>query len=327
MLRGKFCLTFLSALPCPSDYSDSRYKRDFDDLQEVFCTGSLIEHSCKTAFLGMALLQNMRVLTHRDNSDDREGFVCMTNFGKYKGGCLLIGSDSIQYKIKYKAGDIVLFNSLGQVPPSSVGRKDKAILQLLKSGSGPPYVGVFLTVECDYEHGVASPSSFNMHLIRALDDQTCPIEGDYNMSFSFRTPLVSQNHLNSPENEPSLPILREIGMLSIRIPQQGDVAAQRRELDAQHRSSAWLFEIVPYDLYSRHCPQTRPTASQSRCPRPRQSPDPPTCTRHPRSSTRDPTRRSRAISWPRRRTRNPRSRGYRSSSTPGDSSVIVEHGR
>lgn len=210
----------------------------------MFRTGSLIEQSCKTTFLGMSLLQNMRVLPHTDNSDDREGFVCMTNFGKYKGGYLLVGSDSIQYKIEYKTGDMVLFNSLGQVPPSSVGRNDKARLQLLKIGSGPPYARVFLTVECDHEHGIASPSSFNTHLIRALDDQTCPIEGDYNMNFSFRTPLVSQNHLNSPENEPSLPILREIGMLSIRIPQQGDVAAQRRELDAQHRSS-----VVPSNVH------------------------------------------------------------------------------
>jgi alpha-ketoglutarate-dependent taurine dioxygenase len=63
------------------------------------------------AFLGMALLQNLRVLLHTDNADDKHGFVIMTPFGKFTGGHLLVGSWSIQYRMEYQPGDVVIFNS------------------------------------------------------------------------------------------------------------------------------------------------------------------------------------------------------------------------
>jgi hypothetical protein len=56
------------------------------------------------AFLGMALLQNLRVLLHTDNADDKHGFVIMTPFGKFTGGHLLVGSWSIQYRMESSQG-------------------------------------------------------------------------------------------------------------------------------------------------------------------------------------------------------------------------------
>jgi len=70
-----------------------------------------IDHSVKTAFLGMALLQNLRVLPHTDNLDDKEGFVIMTPLGKFTGAHLVVGTKVIQYKIEYRPGDLVIFTS------------------------------------------------------------------------------------------------------------------------------------------------------------------------------------------------------------------------
>jgi hypothetical protein len=63
------------------------------------------------AFLGTALLQNIRVLLHTDNADDKHGFVIMTPFGKFTGGHLLLGSWTIQCGMEYQQGNLVIFNS------------------------------------------------------------------------------------------------------------------------------------------------------------------------------------------------------------------------
>jgi hypothetical protein len=52
------------------------------------------------AFLGMALLQNLRVLLHTVNADDKHGFVIMTPFSKLTGRHLLLGSWTIQYRME-----------------------------------------------------------------------------------------------------------------------------------------------------------------------------------------------------------------------------------
>jgi hypothetical protein len=93
----------------PNDYA--RYKQQFDRLRRIFKSMSHIQFSSKMAFLGMALLQNLRVLLHTDNADDKHGFVIMTPFGKFTGGHLLVGSWSIQYRMEYQPGDVVIFNS------------------------------------------------------------------------------------------------------------------------------------------------------------------------------------------------------------------------
>ena len=93
----------------PDDHA--RYKQQFDRLRKIFKSMSFIQFSSKMAFLGLALLQNLRVLLHTDNADDKHGFVIMTPFGKFIGGHLLLGSWTIQYKMEYQPGDLVIFNS------------------------------------------------------------------------------------------------------------------------------------------------------------------------------------------------------------------------
>jgi hypothetical protein len=93
----------------PNDHA--KYKQQFDRLRKMFKSMSHIQYSSKMAFLGLALLQNLRILLHTDNADDKHGFVIMTPFGKFTGGHLLVGSWSIQYKMEYQPGDVVIFNS------------------------------------------------------------------------------------------------------------------------------------------------------------------------------------------------------------------------
>jgi hypothetical protein len=88
-----------------------RYKQQFDRLRKIFESMLFLQFSSKMAFLGLALLQNLRVLLHTDNTNDKHGFAIMTPFGKFTGRHLLLGSWTIQYRLEYQPGNLVIFNS------------------------------------------------------------------------------------------------------------------------------------------------------------------------------------------------------------------------
>jgi hypothetical protein len=91
--------------------SGDRYKRNYDDLASRNADLEQMQKNTDAVFLGLAVVYNLRVLPHRDSSDDPEGFVAMTNIGRYTGGQLIVGTEDTAFKLDYKPGDFVLFNS------------------------------------------------------------------------------------------------------------------------------------------------------------------------------------------------------------------------
>jgi hypothetical protein len=87
------------------------YKDSFEALARKYDSMHFIRRSPKTTFLGMAVPFQVRVLPHRDNADDKHGYVAMTNLGNYRGGDLIVGSDCMMFRFAYRPGQFVLMKS------------------------------------------------------------------------------------------------------------------------------------------------------------------------------------------------------------------------
>jgi hypothetical protein len=91
--------------------SCKRYKDNFENLFKRYRSIQTIRKSARTTFLGLAIPFQVRVLPHKDNADDKEGWVAMSNFGAYSGGDLVCGSDATPFRFEYKPGQFVLMKS------------------------------------------------------------------------------------------------------------------------------------------------------------------------------------------------------------------------
>ena len=89
-----------------------RYKRNFEALAAKYTSMRLTFRTTPRAtFLGLAIPFQVRVLPHKDNADDPEGYVGMTNLGNYTGGDLIVGSDGTMLRFAYRPGQFVVFKS------------------------------------------------------------------------------------------------------------------------------------------------------------------------------------------------------------------------
>lgn len=91
--------------------SCKRYKDNFDNLARKYTSMHAIRKTPRMTFLGLAIPFQVRVLPHKDNADDKQGWVAMTNLGDFQDGDLVVGSDGTAFRFEYQPGQFVLMKS------------------------------------------------------------------------------------------------------------------------------------------------------------------------------------------------------------------------